>query len=83
MSEIKSFIGTRQGFSPMAIKMPLIFKRWTAKLGFIKGYEAPYSISCLGQHNKMVLAACGNMVFLLCHDGVFRPMRFEVLNDKE
>ena len=78
-----SFVGKHPGSVLVAIKIPLIFKRWAARLGFIKGYEAPHQVTCLGEYNKMVFAASGNMVFLLCHDGVFRPMRFEVLNDKD
>jgi hypothetical protein len=72
-----SFIGTRPGVSPVAIKLPIFFRRWAAKLGFIKAYQAPHPISCLHGHEGNIFAACENMVFKLDNDGVMRPLRFE------
>lgn len=77
-----SFIGTRPGISLVAIKFPIFFKRWIAKLGFTKAYEAPYAISSLCGYEGNVFAACHNMVFKLDKDGVMRPLRFEVEHEQ-
>lgn len=76
-----SFIGKRPGLSKIQIKLPIFFKRWAAKLGFIKAYEAPYIISSLCGYEGNVFAACHNMIFRLDKDGVMRPIRFEVDHD--
>jgi hypothetical protein len=77
-----SFIGTRPGMSPVAIRLPIFFRRWMAKLGFIKAYEAPHPISSLAGYEGNIFAACHNMVFKLDKDGVMRPLRFEVEHEQ-
>lgn len=77
-----SFIGVRPGMGRVPIKLPIIFKRWAAKLGFVRSYDAPYPISSLCGYEETIYAACHNMVFKLDKDGVMRPIRFEVEHEQ-
>lgn len=82
MPQPNTMIGTFPWTSPVGIKLPIIFKRWMAKLGFIKSYESPHPISSLAGYEGNVFAACHNMVFKLDKDGVMHPLRFEVEHEQ-